>query len=331
MRRLSQYALESMPHIFADLFSDIQDDVISKACQANPWFTPYYIRFSQQAIRGWFDPHRFFSFHTSYALGQDTAAKKVGIIMAGNVPWVGLHDLIMCWLSGNKAFIKFSHQDTILMKWFVESAIEALPELKEYVEITNRIPDVDFILATGSNNTARYFNHHFRQTPRIIRHNRFSVAVLNEKTSENQLRELAKDLFLYNGLGCRNVSNLMISKSVDPQEFWNIWEDESIDWLNPLYLKKVQVEKAKMGMGRDAHLSGASFIARESTTLSSTPMGVFNMIRFQSEESLEAYLLNAKDNIQCIVGQELAYGRTQIPDIDDFADNIDSLKLLSAI
>lgn len=327
--RLSQYTLESMPVIFTELFSGIDDDVISAAIQANPWFTPYYIQFSQQAIRSWFESPGFHSFHSKYLIDRQKPAKNVGIIMAGNIPWVGLHDLLMCWIAGHKAIVKPSHQDSILMKWFIEAATTALPALKDYVQIVDRLPKVDFLLATGSNNSARYFNHQFDHTKKLIRHNRFSIAVVDKNTSLVQLGELAKDLFLYNGLGCRNVSNVMFSEEVDPKFLWKIWENECLDWLNPLYLRKLQMEKAKMRMLGKNVLTGKAFIAVNSSSISSTPMGIFNMIRYKNKATLEAQLDTEKENIQCIVGNEIAFGRTQIPRLDDFADDIDSLKLLS--
>jgi hypothetical protein len=215
------------------------------------------------------------------------------------------------------------------MKWFIEAATKALPTLKDYVQIVDRLPKVDFLLATGSNNSARYFNHQFEQTERIIRHNRFSVAIVDKNTSFIQLGELAKDLFLYNGLGCRNVSNVMYSEELDPKLLWKVWEDECINWLNPLYVRKLQIEKAKMHIEGKEFLSGKAFIALDSSFISSTPMGIFNMIRYKNKATLEAQLNAEKDNIQCIVGQEIAYGRTQMPQLDDFADDIDSLKLLA--
>jgi hypothetical protein len=328
MKRLSQSILESMMGTFLDLFSNVNDDVISAATQANPWFTSYYIQFSQQAIRNWFVDSRFFSFASQYNIDRDKPAKRVGIIMAGNVPWVGLHDLIMCWVSGNQAIVKPASQDRVLMEWFISSAVSKIPALQSYVQIVDKLPEVDFVLATGSNNSARYFNHHFERTPKVIRHNRFSVAIVDKNTSPKQLREMAKDLFLHNGLGCRNVSNVVISDGINPQEVWKIWEDESLDWLNPLYLKKVQMEKAKLKMNQSDFFSGQSFIVQESSSISSTPMGIFNLIRLENEEKLFALLAEEQDNIQCVVGREVAYGKTQVPDLADFADNVDSLKLL---
>lgn len=323
--------MESIPEVFSELFSTITDDVISAAIQENPWFTPYYIQFSQQAICSWFESPSFHSFHSQYLIDRDKPAKEVGIIMAGNIPWVGLHDLLICWLAGHKAIVKPSSQDKVLINWFIQSAVKALPELQDYVEVVDRMPAVDFLLATGSNNSARYFNHHFDQTKKLVRHNRYSVAIVDEDTSPNELKALAKDLFLHNGLGCRNVSNVMISEELDPKILWKIWEDESMDWLNPLYLRKLQMEKAITQMKNPDILAGKAFIAVESSTISSTPMGIFNMIRYKNKATLALQLEAEKENIQCIVGKEIAFGRTQIPDIGDFADDIDSLSLLNSL
>jgi hypothetical protein len=191
------------------------DDAISKAYELNPWFFPEFTRHAINAIAEEFlDREKCERWLGLYSKPKQ-AGKKIGLIMAGNVPLVGFHDLFCVLASGHDAIIKRSDKDSVLPKFIVQKWIEADPSLSSRISFLEKLEGFDAVIATGSNNSARYFEYYFRTTPHILRHNRNGVALLTGNETPDELKALGKDIFLYYGLGCRNVSKIFVPEGYD--------------------------------------------------------------------------------------------------------------------
>jgi hypothetical protein len=311
----------------AKKLNSLPNGVIQQAVNANAWFTPYYVSQSLKAVLPWFSTASLQAFLKKYPAPSGPSL-RIGIITAGNLPWVGLHDVLMTWLAGHKAVIKLSHQDEVLMKWFIEQALSAIPALAEVTEICERPEDIAYLIATGTDNSARYFRYHYQEQPRLIRRNRFSVAIINSDDDLSYLKPLVRDLYLYNGLGCRNVSNLLVPRGINTRGLWEIWEYEALDWLNPLYLEKVRLEQARWRMEKRQFEGGTTFLLTESDQLGPTDMGIFKLVYYDNEEQKNKLIEASRNQIQCVVGMEVDPGDSQQPALDDFADGVDTYQKL---
>jgi hypothetical protein len=191
-----------------DLDSNIKDELFNKAANTNPWFTPVNIEQAFNGIIHYLNPEAMSNWLTHYQLPQVT--KQVGIVMAGNIPLVGFHDLLCVLLAGQKAVIKFSSQDTVLLPVVLEMLVKINPTFKEQISVVDKLTGVEAVIATGSDNSARYFKKYFKDIPHIIRQNRTSVSVLSGQETAEELQLLGDDIFSYFGLGCRNVAKIFV-------------------------------------------------------------------------------------------------------------------------
>ena len=188
-----------------------------KAGSLNPWFIPEFIDLAiENIVRNFLQEDQLQKLAADYHIPEkNPAPKKVGIVMAGNIPLVGFHDLLCVFITGHIAMIKPSSKDEVMIKHIVDKLIEWQPETGELVFIHERIPNCDAYIATGSNNSSRYFEYYFQKYPSIIRKNRTSVAIIKGNESKEQLEKLADDVFLHFGLGCRNVTQIYVPKNYD--------------------------------------------------------------------------------------------------------------------
>lgn len=306
---------------------EIPKNIVQEAVSKNPWFTPYYIYKSISSIKTWMDRSILESFLDKYP-NPTRPPKEIGIIAAGNLPLVGFHDVMMVILSGNIAKIKCSHQDQVLMKWIFSKWCECLSDLHSLLSVVNFFTSPAFFIATGSNNSARYFRFIYPNTPRLIRQNRFSVAILTSETTDAELTRLCDDIYAYNGLGCRNVSNLIITRQAELERWVEKGKQYSKNKLNPLYLERVLYEKARVKTLRQPILEGPNVLIRVEAQPTYTSMGVINAITVQHQQELKGILKAFQEQFQCIVGLDTYFGQTQEPGIGDFADNRDTLRLL---
>lgn len=300
-------------------------EIIRQALQANPWLTPYYIERAISGLLTW-DEQALHAFVATYPQA-DRPAKWVGIIAAGNVPFVGMHDVLMALLAGHRVRLKCSHQDIILMKWWIEKWRAALGSAQDYLRIVSQIGQTDYLIATGSNNTARYIQANYPQ-PKLIRKNRFSVALLKPGLSAHDLGLLAEDILLYNGLGCRNVSNIWVMPKANFDLFVEKLDEYPSNQLNSHYLERLlflQAEVSSLGLGGKA----TKYIFCKPTTVPKpAPMGILHIQHLAGEHDIAALTQHYQSHIQCIVGTQVAYGHSQQPSLGDFADGIDTYQLL---
>lgn len=317
---------------------DFFDGMIQKIVSAknhNGWFTEENILFSLEQWSTLLTKENLEKWLSPYNLDK-VSTKTVGIIMAGNIPLVGFHDFISVVISGHKVIAKQSSNDNQLLPYLASYLISIQPELKDYISFTDdRIKDFDAIIATGSNNTARYFEHYFGNKPNIIRKNRNSVAVLTGNETKEQLAALGNDIFRYYGLGCRSVSKVMVPSNYDFDLFFkSIYEFNDII-KGAKYANNYDYNKAVYLMSSFKLLENGFLMLKEDESYSS-PIATLFYETYSSKEELERKFESDKEEIQCIVSDQFSeesidFGNTQSPSLSDYADNIDVIEFLTTI
>lgn len=304
-----------------DTFPEV---VIREAIAKNPWFSDADIRRSLAGISGWLEPAQVEKFLSRY---EATPRKdlRVGVIAAGNLPLVCMHDVLSVLVTGQQLFLKSSSQDRVIIRWVFNQWVTKRPEIVKTFHLVESLPEVDMLIATGSNNTARYLSSAYGEIPHIIRKNRFSVAVLGEWTTEEDVQNLMEDIFSYNGLGCRNVSNVVFL----PGFFKTVWEKSLREFpqnrLHPLYLERYLIECVRRKMKRESFLDSGTILRIPAQELSYASMGVLYELELPNLQQWESLANRYQDEIQCVVGQEVPYGQAQYPTITDFADGVDTV------
>lgn len=320
---------------YNDLFFDGFKHQLKLAETHNGWFTQDNLKFAlaswsnaltAKAINTWLAPYTF----------TGTAAKNVAIIMAGNIPLVGFHDFLSVLMSGHNVLVKQSSNDKHLLPFLSKYLEYVAPEFKGKIAFTDKkLEHFDAVIATGSDNTARYFEYYFKDKPSIIRKNRNSVAVLTGNESEDDLKNLAEDIFRYYGLGCRNVSKLFVPKGYDFKPFF-----EAIYHWHPIinkakYANNYDYNKAVYLMSEFDMLENGFFMIKEDKNYAS-PIATAFYEYYTDNTALQAALNANVHNIQCVVAQtglkdEIAFGHTQKPELWDYADGVDTIAFLNTL
>lgn len=303
----------------------------SDAYMYNPWFS-----LEQQAIafNSWSEALKTEKVETWIKdIKPSTEPKKVGIIMAGNIPMVGLHDLLCVLISGNNAVVKLSSQDETLMKRVIQSLIEIEPLLESRITITERLNGLDGLIATGSNNSARYFEYYFKNVPHIIRKNRNSVAVITGNETEEEKYNLGKDIFTYYGMGCRNVTHLFLPKDYDLVNLIPSFHAFEEVVNHNKYANNYTYHKAILLMNLTPHIDTGYLLMREDAKIYA-PVSILNYTYYDNESHLQNMLDDEKNNIQCICGTDTKYipfGKSQFPELTDYADGVNTFEFLANI
>ena len=301
-----------------------------QAHRANPWFMPANVHRALKAISVWLDRKQLDQWVEKYqGLQQDLVSERsIGIIMAGNIPLVGFHDLLCVLISGNKAIIKCSSDDNVLLPFLLEVLERVSPEFAGYFQLSERFGDMDAVIATGSNNTSRYFDYYFGRKPHIIRKNRNSVAVLTGDESDAELALLGDDIFSYFGLGCRNVSKLYVPADYSFDRFFGNMEVYGELINHNKYMNNYDYHRALYLLNSEPFLTNNFLSVREHTALQ-TPVSVLHFERYADKGDVMKKLQDEQDKIQCIVGKEfLPFGSSQQPGLTDYADGVDTLQFL---
>jgi|SRR6185312_1033151 len=312
--------------------------VINNEKQYNAWFTPESVLNAVKAIGVMLNPHELAKWLDRYDLDKKTSTKRVGLILAGNIPMVGFHDVVCVLATGNYALIKSSSQDARLIRQVLEMLVAIDPVFNDRFTFVERLEGFDAIIATGSNNTSRYFEYYFGKVPHIIRKNRNSVAVLTGDETAGQLFELGHDIFDYYGLGCRNVSKVFVPKGYNFNFFF-----ESIEPYQPIinhhkYNNNYDYNKSIYLVNSDKHLDNGFLLLKEDERLAS-PLAVLFYECYDSLESVQQLLEAKTENIQCIVSamplqvktQVVDFGKSQQPALWDYADGVDTMRFLTEI
>lgn len=297
--------------------------------QYNRWFTPENVIMAVEAISGALTAEKLIRWLEPYDLGREHKPLTVGVIMAGNIPLVGFHDLITVLISGNRIKTKISSRDPELMKSIIEILIEEEPRFKPLIEITEENPvGTDAVIATGSDNSSRYFDYHFGNIPHLFRKNRSSLAVLDSNITIDELNLLGNDIFSFFGLGCRNVSKLLVPDRFDTSLLTDAWDSHNhladhSGWQNNYIYEKALSTAA----GRE-FTDGGFFLLRESSLFTS-PLAVIHYEYYQHPDAVSQIIDRDRDKIQTVVGKELTpFGKAQFPELWDYADNIDTMRFL---
>ncbi|TNJ44556.1 acyl-CoA reductase [Tamlana fucoidanivorans] len=318
-----------------NIFFDGFKHQLKLAKEHNGWFTPENIRFS---IKSWSDALTLKNLTTwlkPYNINQ-LNPRTVAIIMAGNIPLVGFHDFLSVLITGHSVLVKQSSNDKQLLPFLAKYLEYVEPQFKGHIVFTEeKVEHFDAVIATGSNNTARYFEYYFKNKPAIIRNNRNSVAILTGNETENDLKNLSEDIFRYYGLGCRNVSKLFVPHGYDFQAFF-----EAIYHWHPImdsakYANNYDYNKAVYLMSEFDMLENGFFMIKEDKSFAS-PIATLFYETYHDISQLKEEISAKKDQIQCIVANgfsenEVPFGATQKPKLWDYADDVDSVEFLLAI
>jgi hypothetical protein len=312
--------------------------LINNEKQYNAWFTDKSVLKAVDAIGKMLNYEDLTTWLNRYDFDNYGQSKSVGLILAGNIPMVGFHDILCVLCSGNFALIKSSSQDARLIKYVLEMLTAIEPRFAEQYSFVERLEKFDAIIATGSTNTSRYFEYYFGRVPHIIRKNRNSIAVLTGHETASQLCELGHDIFDYYGLGCRNVSKLFVPKDHNFNFFF-----ESIEEYQPIinhhkYNNNYDYNKSIYLVNRDNHFDNGFLLLKEDKRLAS-PLAVLFYEYYDNPASVQELLNAESENIQCIVSaaplqlknQAVAFGKSQQPALWDYADGIDTMQFLTGI
>ncbi|MES2560367.1 MAG: acyl-CoA reductase [Bacteroidota bacterium] len=307
--------------------------VFYKAYTQNPWFTIHHIK---QSVQAWADNLRSSKLNEwleTYTI-PEPRPKTIAIIMAGNIPLVGFHDLLCVLVTGNKALVKVSVDDSTLMKWVITELIQIEPGFSSLIEISeNRLPQgFDAVIATGSNNSNRYFEYYFREKHSLLRGNRNSVAVLTGNETPEDIHKLGGDIFTYFGLGCRNVSKIYVPKDYDITQFLDGIESHNDVINHHKYANNYTYHKAILLMNLTPHLDNNFLLLKEDERIAS-PLGMLYYERYDSIETLMETFKQKQSEIQCIVSKSvfpgaIPLGKAQQPELKDYADGVDTLAFL---
>ncbi len=314
--------------------------VKNKAYLYNNWFTNDYVDLALESIkRNFLDLNNLIKWTSSYDIPDINTDKKVGLIMAGNIPLVGFHDLLSVFVSGHISLIKLSSKDEVLMNFMISKLREIEPEISDLVQIVDRLPDIDAVIATGSNNSYRYFEYYFGKIPHIIRKNRNSVAIFSGDESNEDLENVVADIQSYFGLGCRNISKLFVPAGYDFAQFIELLNKNVELKMHNKYMNNYEYNLAVSLINKDDVMQGDNVILKKDPAYISR-LAVINYEEYNQLSSLIEILKNDRDQLQLIATSggnltemsiELKFGETQNPRLWDYADEVDTMAFLAGI
>lgn len=318
-----------------DLFFDEFQELIAYQKHYNGWFVESEVYFAVQSWAEALTQQNLDNWLSAYTI-KEKQPKTVGLILAGNIPLVGFHDFLSVLISGHKALVKTSSNDKKLLPFLANYLIKVAPSLENRIEFTDgKLEGFDAVIATGSNNTSRYFEYYFKDKPSIIRKNRNSVALLTGDETEEDLIGLGKDIFTYFGLGCRNVSKFYVPEGYNFDKFFNAMYAYKELINNPKYINNYDYNKAVFLMSNFLLLDNGFLVLKQDSGYSSPISSVFYEY-YTDVEILKQKLKQDQELIQCVVGNNLienqvAFGQTQHPKLSDYADGIDTILFLNEL
>lgn len=304
-----------------------------QAHQSNPWFIPEFINLAtDQIARAYLGGEALREWTGQNAIPErNQSPLTVGLVMAGNIPLVGFHDWLAIFVSGHHARIKLSAQDSLLFQHIRKRLMEWDPAVAPYVQIDDRLAGADAYIATGSDNTARYFEYYFGRYPHIIRKNRTSVAVLAGQESPEELARLSADLYTYFGRGCRNVTKLFVPREYGFEPLLGAGSPFQYLKEHHKFRNNYDYQLALRILNKEYYMTNdiALFVEQDSLH---APIGVVHFQYYDSLEQVEQRLSERQDQLQCRVGLGgVSFGMAQQPKLDDYADGVNTLTFLGAL
>lgn len=332
LTQLRQYILDwNDPELFL---------LIKHAHQQNAWFTPEEIQRALMNIAVMLEEkvlEKWMEIELKNNPSLPSTSKVIGLILAGNLPLVGFHDILSVLLTGHKALIKLSSQDKSLIPFIVKKLFSFYPELEQQIIFTERLEGYDAVIATGSNNSSRYFESYFGKVPHIIRKNRNSIAILDGTETKDDLTSLGHDIFDFFGLGCRNISKIYVPQGYDFTHFF-----ESIESFHPIinhhkYANNYEYNKAIYLVNKDKHFdNGFLLVKQDDKNMLSSPLGSIFYEEYEHPDKLTQKLMDSSDQIQIIMGnthlalpnEHIAFGNAQQPFGWNYADGVNTITFL---
>ena len=321
-------ALQSLPPAQAEVLA-------AQVAYENPWFTPANLGAALQGIRRMLQAEQLIELASRYNLQAPEVPKTIGVAAAGNFPFACFHDCLCVLLSGHNLLIKLSSSDSVLPKYVLGLLCETEPGFRERITFAERLNAADAYIATGSNNTARYFEYYFGSKPNIIRRNRNSAALLTGQETEAELQGLAHDMFRYFGRGCRSVSKIYVPRGYDFFALIQILAGYPGLSEHNKYLNNYDYNKALFLLDLVPFTDTGTLLIRESEALASAP-AVLHYAYYQNPEALRLELEALRPHLQCVTAsgtelwpEALPLGTAQSPDVWDYADGTDTLQFLT--
>ena len=324
---LGEHIQSYLSHPEDDDFATLKSTV-SNAFHKNGWFTQDEVEFAlnywaeelnEENLKLWLSTYNF----------DQIKSKEVGLILAGNIPMVGFHDVLSTILSGHKAILKCSSSDELLIPYFLDWMSNRTAGFSEHYRIEKGLlKNFDAVIATGSNNSARHFEHYFRDIPSIIRKNRTAISVLTGEESDDELYGLMKDAFQYYGLGCRNVTKIYLPRSFDLDRIFKASMHFAYLSCNKKYSNNVTYHKTLLMMQQKPVLENDLILLAEESSLFS-PVGMLHYEFYHDINELNKQIERQLDDIQCVIGRKnIPFGTAQKPSLADYADGVDTMKFL---
>ena len=335
LEKLGKYILEFLDKK-SENYTEENENFEAKLLRAeveNRWFTQENIRF---CLRNWaelFTQENLENWTKEYRIAENP--KKIGLILAGNIPLVGFHDVLSVLLSNHSAMIKLSSKDKVLLPFLLKKW-EEFSEVNLPIEFVEKLENYDAVIATGSNNTARYLEFYFKNKLSIIRKNRTSIAVLKGDETNEELQLLAKDIFTYFGLGCRNVTKLFVPENFNLDKLFENFIDFSEIINHHSYANNYDYHKAILLLNQDLFWDNNFVMMKEDASLFSA-LSILNFTRYKNLEEVQEFIEENKSQIQCIVAkpelnlESVNFGEAQFPKLDDYADNVNTMRFLEVI
>lgn len=314
--------------------SEKLETAIQLAYIQNRWFTVENCRKAiDNIVKAFLQKEALENWAKAYNITTETP-KTVGLVMAGNIPLVGFHDFLCVFIAGHKAKVKLSDKDTVLMELVFDTLIEINPDVQNYIEKIDRLVDFDAVIATGSNNTARYFESYFGKVPNIIRKNRTSVAVLSGEETTEELTQFGHDVFEYFGLGCRNVSKLFVPKGYNFEPLMEVFHSFNDIIYHNKYKNNYDYNYTLMTMNKIPTVFGTCLLLSENEGFQSR-IAQMHFSYYENQADLIPILNAHEEEIQCVVSknsignfQNIQFGQTQFPSLSDYADGVDTMEFL---
>jgi len=312
-------------------FAQLLKEVIEKVHHHNSWFTANSVT---EAVKAWSEALSLEKLN-NWLEGKtfSDSMHKIGVIMAGNIPLVGLHDSLCTLISGKVLYAKLSSKDNLLMK-VVLDFLANQSVFKDHIKLVERLNEIDALIATGSDNSSRYFDYYFRDKKKIIRKNRTSVSIIDGTESPSELKKLALDVFRYFGLGCRNVTKVYLPVDYDLDLLFNAFYDHKSIIDHHQYANNYDYNKAVYLLNKIELRENGFLLMKEDEGIHS-PIGVLFYEHYNNDSELNGMISFHQENLQCIVGNHklcnVSFGRTQNPELWDYADGINTLDFINSI
>lgn len=328
-------AFVALGHRLATISADELQAQAARARNQNAWFDLPNVTAAVRGIAHMLAEEPLRRWAARYP-PEPTTVRQVGVVMAGNIPMVGFHDLLCVLLSGHVLLAKLSADDTVLMLWLMEELTQLEPRFAESIKVLPRLNAADAFIATGSDNTARYFDYYFGKRPHIIRRNRTSVAVLTGQETSSELAMLGPDIFQYYGLGCRNVSKLFVPEGYDFVPLLDALQVGAGVIHHHKYNNNYDYNKSILLVNAVPHYDTGFLLFTRSVALVS-PISVIHYGEYTSEIDLVDQLTDVAAQTQCVVSAgarfagSLPFGQAQSPGVAEYADRIDTMEFLAQL